>query len=92
VGARIPEDKPLVFYHGKGCDACGGKGYKGRLGIFEVLNVTEEIRDLVLKRSSNTVITQQAVKEGMVTMIQDGILKVLQGRTTLEEVWRVTKE
>lgn len=82
----------LHFYHGKGCDACGGKGYKGRIGIFEVLNVTEPIRSLVLKRSSGAEITAQAVEEGMVTMIQDGIVKATKGMTTIEEVWRVTRE
>lgn len=84
--------KKIKFYHGKGCDACGGKGYKGRIGIFEVLNVSEPIRELVMKRSSGDVITAQGVKEGMVTMLQDGIRKALRGETTLEEVWRVTKE
>jgi len=95
---KMPENerkavgKTLKFYHGKGCDSCGGKGYKGRLGIFEVLNVSEPVRELVLKRSSGAEITAQAVKEGMVTMVQDGLLKALKGLTTLEEVWRVTRE
>lgn len=82
----------LTFYMGKGCDVCGGKGYKGRLGVFEVLDVSEPIRELILKRSSNTLITGQAIKEGMVTMIQDGIVKALRGDTSLEEVWRITRE
>jgi type II secretory ATPase GspE/PulE/Tfp pilus assembly ATPase PilB-like protein/nucleoid DNA-binding protein len=86
------KEKELEFYMGKGCQSCGGKGYKGRLGVFEVLDVSEPIRDLVLKRSSNALITQQAVKEGMVTMVQDGIIKALRGQTSLEEVWRVTRE
>ncbi len=96
---RMPEaqreelkGKPLEFFHGKGCDKCAGKGYKGRIGVFEVLNVSEEIRELVLKRSSGASITEVAVKQGMVTMVQDGIIKVLNGLTTLEEVWRVTRE
>jgi type IV pilus assembly protein PilB len=82
----------MKFYHGKGCDTCGGKGYKGRIGIFEVLDVSEPIRELVLQRSSGSAITAQATKEGMVTMIQDGILKAIKGLTTIEEVWRVTRE
>ena len=96
--AKMPEDvrkelgKNRVFYHGKGCDACAGKGYKGRLGIFEVLNVSEVIRDLVLKRSSGALITDQAISEGMITMLQDGLLKAFKGLTTLQEVWRVTRE
>jgi type IV pilus assembly protein PilB len=84
--------KSLKFFKGKGCETCGGKGYKGRIGVFEVLNVTEPIRELILKRSSGAVITEQAIKEGMVTMPQDGIVKALRGQTSLEEVWRVTKE
>ena len=82
----------LKFYKAVGCDACGGKGYKGRIGVFEVLDVTEPIRELVLKRSSGALINEQAMKEGMVTMVQDGIIKALRGLTTMEEVWRVTKE
>ncbi|MBU6389142.1 Flp pilus assembly complex ATPase component TadA [Patescibacteria group bacterium] len=84
--------KKLQFYEGKGCDACGGKGYRGRLGVFEVLDVSEPIRELILKRSSGDTITMQAIKEGMVTMVQDGIIKALRGQTSLSEVWRVTKE
>lgn len=91
VQTEIRKNK-RIFYHGKGCDRCGGKGYIGRLGIFEVLDVSEDIRNLILKRSSGSDITNQAIKEGMVTMVQDGIVKALRGMTTLEEVWRVTKE
>ena len=82
----------IKFYMGKGCDVCSGKGYKGRIGVFEVLDVTEPIRELVLKRSSGAAITKQATSEGMVTMTQDGIVKALRGQTSLEEVWRVTRE
>jgi type II secretory ATPase GspE/PulE/Tfp pilus assembly ATPase PilB-like protein/nucleoid DNA-binding protein len=82
----------LSFFQGKGCDVCGGKGYKGRIGVFEVLDVNEEARSLVLKRSSGTEITESAIKNGMITMIQDGIIKALRGQTTMSEVWRVTKE
>jgi type IV pilus assembly protein PilB len=91
VRATLGKEK-LKFHRGKGCDACGGKGYKGRVGVFEVLDVNEPIRDLVLKRSSGDSITEQAIKDGMVTMVQDGIVKALRGLTTLEEVWRVTRE
>jgi type IV pilus assembly protein PilB len=88
----LKKEGPLKFYHGKGCDACGGKGYKGRIGVFEVLNVSEPIREFVMSRSSGAVITGQAIKEGMVTMAQDGIIKASRGLTTIEEVWRVTRE
>jgi len=86
------EGKPLKFKKGKGCEHCSNTGYKGRMGIFEVLDVTPPIQELILKRSSDYEINKQAVKEGMASMIQDGIGKALRGLTTLTEVWRVTKE
>lgn len=88
------EVKKMDFklYEGKGCNHCAGKGFKGRLGVFEVLDVTEDIRNLVLKRSSGADITAKAIDEGMVTMVQDGVIKALRGITTISEVWRVTKE
>lgn len=84
--------KPLVFYQGKGCPACNKTGYKGRIGIFEILANSENIKTLTIKKSSATQIKQMAISEGMVTMKQDGILKAISGVTTIEEVWRVTKE
>ena len=84
--------KKKQFFAGAGCGVCGNTGYKGRLGIFEVLNVTEAIRRLALKRATNTDIMTAAVSEGLITMKQDGILKALSGETTIEEIWRVTKD
>ncbi|MFA6082540.1 MAG: GspE/PulE family protein [Patescibacteria group bacterium] len=84
--------KEIAFYRGKGCDLCQNTGYKGRIGIFEVLEINETVKKLALERVSGSVIQKQAVADGMITMIQDGILKALDGLTTLEEVWRVTKE
>jgi type IV pilus assembly protein PilB len=82
----------LTFYKGKGCSHCNKSGYKGRFGIFEALTVSEEIKQLALKRVSSSEIETQARKEGMVSMKQDGIIKALNGETTLEEIWRVTKD
>lgn len=76
----------------KGCEKCQGIGYKGRIGIFEVLPVNKTIEELIVKEVSASEINEAAIKEGMITLKQDGILKVIQGITTLEEVWRVTKE
>ena len=87
-----PKDDTLVFYRGKGCDQCNKSGYKGRMGIYEVLPVNEEIKQLALKRVSASELTKQAIADGMITLKQDGILKALKGETTLEEVWRVTKD
>lgn len=70
----------------------GQTGYRGRIGIFEVLDVSEPIRELIQRRVDGDQIKQQAIKEGMLTMTQDGIIKALTGKTSLAEVWRVTRE
>ena len=84
--------KDYVFQKGAGCNICNKTGYKGRTGIFEVLPLTEPIKDLLLNRASGTDIKDKAIAEGMVTMQQDGILKTLDGVTTVEEVMIRTKE
>jgi len=82
----------VTIYHGKGCEGCGGTGYKGRTGIFEALAASDNISRLVLEHQPTQAIEDQAIKEGMVTLKQDGFLKVLAGRTTVEEIMRVTRE
>jgi type IV pilus assembly protein PilB len=86
---EIPKDIPQM-YRPKGCQRCHNLGYKGRIGIFEVLTMSEPIEKLVLNMASESEITQAALEEGMITMAQDGILKAITGMTSLEEVWRVT--
>lgn len=81
-----------TFYLGKGCSVCDNSGYKGRVGIFEILPISEPIKHLALKRSSASDLLTQAKTEGLITMKQDGIIKALNGLTTIEEVWRVTKD
>lgn len=85
------EENP-VFYKGDGCEACGGTGYKGRVGIYEVLTMTPTINNMVLKQANAKEIQTQAIKEGMITLMQDGFLKVLDGFTTVEEILRVAKD
>ena len=80
------------LFKGKGCDKCGDSGYKGRVAIFEVMPVTEKIGRLILERSPAGKIEEQSVEEGMVKLIQDGYLKVLEGITTIEEILRVSRE
>jgi type II secretory ATPase GspE/PulE/Tfp pilus assembly ATPase PilB-like protein len=93
LGALYPKKvDTLQLYKGNGCDECGQTGYIGRIGIYEVLPVSEKISRLILERGDNTSIEKQAIEEGMITMKQDGYLKVLQGQTTLEEVLRVAQE
>lgn len=82
----------LVLTRGQGCKSCNQTGYKGRLGIYEVLEMIPSISELVVKKASSEVIKEQAVKEGMITMLQDGFLKIQSGLTTIEEIMRVTKE
>ncbi|MCL4200639.1 Flp pilus assembly complex ATPase component TadA, partial [Patescibacteria group bacterium] len=98
VGNLWPQDKPMVLYKGKGsvngtpCETCGGAGYLGRLGIFEVFAVTDMISKLTLSHATMKEIETQAVSEGMITMKQDGYLKALEGITTIEEVLRVAQD
>lgn len=76
---------------GQGCDSCGGTGYKGRTGIYEVLVVTERISKLIVERASTADIEKMALSEGMILMKQDGYFKALEGITTIEEVLRVAE-
>ncbi len=82
----------LTFYRGRGCNACSGLGYKGRIGIYEIFIMNKDIEQIILSSQvSEYVIQELAVKEGMVTMAQDGVLKALEQLTTVEEVFRVTE-
>ncbi|MBI1982101.1 MAG: type II/IV secretion system protein [Candidatus Levybacteria bacterium] len=93
LGNLFPKAEAEVkLYKGKGCSECGDSGYLGRIGIFEVLPVSEKIAHLVLEHPDSATIEKQAISEGMITMKQDGYLKVLQGVTTIEEILRVAQE
>ena len=76
---------------GRGCEACGGSGYRGRTGIFELLPITEGIKDLILFRADSGAIRAKAIAEGMRLLREDGWEKVRRGITTIEEVLRVTR-
>ncbi len=92
-GILSKTDDPLKmvrFYKGKGCYACGGTGYRGRVGIFEALEVSPQLRHLISKRADAIMIREQAIQDGMITMFQDGFGKAILGLTTLEEVFRAT--
>lgn len=84
--------KNLLFYRGKGCDKCNKSGYKGRIGIYEVLENSGKISDLILENAGAEKIKNQAITDGMLTIIEDGFIKAKNGITTIEEVLRVTKE
>src|ERR1700733_13407008 len=85
------EDVP-VLYDAKGCDACGGTGFRGRLAVMELLPVDDEIAGMVLARAEAREVQRSAVAHGMRTMLVDGIRKSQQGLTTIEEVLRATRE
>ena len=82
-----PGTVPMV---GKGCEKCGGSGYKGRQGLYEVMPISPVLRELILDRGSTSEIRKQAVAEGMLTLRQDGLVKIQKGVTTIEEVLRET--
>lgn len=90
-GIKLP--KEILFYHSPGCSECQHLGYQGRLGIYEVLENTEAVQKLILaENTSMSEFKRVAISQGMVTMVQDGLLKALQGLTDVEEVFRVAGE
>lgn len=94
LGSLFPSSngKAPKLLRGKGCTVCNHTGYLGRIGIFEVLVVSEKIGKLILERQPTTIIEKESAAEGMISMKQDGYLKVLEGMTTVEEVLRVAQE
>jgi type IV pilus assembly protein PilB len=87
----LPANKEYAFYKAVGCRHCSQMGYQGRLGVFEVMVMNEELRKLAVAKSSSDEIMRQARKSGMVNLREDGLLKVMNGVTSLEEVFRVTQ-
>lgn len=79
----------LVFYRGTGCDKCGGAGKRGRIGLFEILTVNESIRHLIQQKKSEGAVARAAEHAGMLTLFDDGLLKVIAGQTSIEEVLKV---
>jgi general secretion pathway protein E len=92
-GTRIAPDGEMVrCYRGQGCESCFGSGYTGRLGIFELMELTDEMRKLIMRNEDASVITAAARRNGMRNLREDGWLKVASGLTTADEVMRVTQE
>ena len=90
-GVEIPKKTDDIF-EAQGCPSCNSTGYRGRTTVSEILEVTREMEDLITKKPTTSEVEDLAIKQGMITMTQDGILKVLEGITTMEEVERVTEE
>jgi len=89
---EIKIQEPLLLYAAKGCDECNFTGYAGREGLFEVLSMSNELAELIQKNPIESLIYKVVQKQGMLTMEQEGILKVLKGQTTVEEIVRATEE
>ena len=90
VGLRIEEAKTLKTYKGKGCATCNNTGYKGRIGLYEVMEITDEIRELILIGASALELRKKAIDDGMITLRESGLYKIRGGLTTVEEVVRET--
>jgi type IV pilus assembly protein PilB len=92
IDLGVPPDEVKTFptYKGKGCPICNNTGYKGRIGLYEVMPMKEEIKELVLARASTSEIKKEAIRLGMKTLRQSGIIKIREGITTIEEVLRTT--
>ncbi|MFK7911677.1 MAG: GspE/PulE family protein [Akkermansiaceae bacterium] len=90
LGVSSHELGDKEFYTGKGCDTCDDSGYKGRRGLFELLDVTDPIRDLITDRAPTVVIKQKAIELGMQTLREDGLRNIYDGNTTIEEVLKYT--
>src|SRR5215472_11797371 len=90
AGFTPEEAKTTKIYHGKGCTACGKRGYKGRTGLYEVMEINDELRELILVGASALELKKKAIEQGMITLRRSGLLKVAAGLTTMEEVLRET--
>jgi type IV pilus assembly protein PilB len=90
VGFSADEARQIKTYKGRGCQTCNGTGYKGRVGLYEVMEVTDEIRELILIGASALELRKRAIEDGMITLRESGLHKIRAGITTLEEVVRET--
>lgn len=91
-GEKRKVDLPSQVFQAEGCKKCNWRGYKGRVGLFEVLFMTDELADIIIKDPSEEKISKEAQRQGMITIRQDGIIKALRGVTSVEEILRVTEE
>ncbi len=90
AGYTPEEAKTVKVYKGTGCSTCGNKGYKGRCGLYEVLEITDELRELILVGASALELKKKAIEQGMISLRKSGLIKAALGQTTLEEVFRET--
>jgi len=84
--------KNPTFYEAVGCEHCDNSGYKGRVGIYEIMEITPAIKKMIIDGASAVIINEVAITDGMISLEQDGIIKALNGTTSLEEVYGAAKE
>ena len=88
MGFAETEAPNIQIYRGRGCDECNQRGYRGRIGIYEVMVVGEDVRELILSGASAVELRRKAIEEGMISLRQSGLQKIRDGITTIEEVVR----
>ena len=90
INLRPADVRGKRFCYGTGCDTCNNTGYRGRMGIFEILRLDDEIREIIIGQGSTQAIRSAAVRKGMRTLRESGLLAIYDGETTIEEVVRET--
>jgi len=90
AGYTPEESKQVKIMKGKGCEKCNNSGYKGRVGLYEVLEINDDLRELILVGASALELKKKAIENGMITLRRSGLIKVRDGMTTLEEIMRET--
>jgi type IV pilus assembly protein PilB len=92
LGLRPELAKKANFMRGKGCNHCNKKGYRGRMGIYELMSMTAQVREMTFKGESTQNVRRMARKQGMRTLFEDGMVKAIKGQTTIDEVLRITQK
>lgn len=90
LGVSASELGDKHFYTGRGCEVCGNSGYKGRKGIYELLDINDVLRDMITDKAPSVVLRQKAIELGMSTLREDGLRNIYEGKTTIEEVLKYT--
>jgi type IV pilus assembly protein PilB len=90
LGLRASEVGGRTFYRGKGCERCNRSGYKGRLAVFEIMVMNDDMRELIMQQASTAVLRHEARKRGMRTLRECGMLSIYDGQTTIDEIVRET--
>ena len=90
IGFTPADAKKVTVYKPNGCSSCSNTGYKGRVGLFEVMEIKDDIKKMILSKAQSTEIKKMAIEQGMITLRQSGLVKIKEGITSIEEVLRET--